>query len=85
MAGTNIIPDGNTEIAAEIPLIVEIVARTRGGFIRKRLEPFPFGARGRRAGGRYMKEPGKTEVRTNAAIRALSMKSLKPISRLAPP
>jgi hypothetical protein len=28
MAGTNVIPDGNEEIAAEIPLIVEIVART---------------------------------------------------------
>jgi hypothetical protein len=28
MAGTNVIPDGNAEIAAEIPLIVEIIART---------------------------------------------------------
>jgi hypothetical protein len=28
MAGTNVIPDGNVEIASEIPLIVEIVART---------------------------------------------------------
>ena len=28
MAGTNLIPDGNKEIAIEMPLIVEIVART---------------------------------------------------------
>ncbi len=28
MAGTNFIPDGNEEIAAEIPLVVEIIART---------------------------------------------------------
>jgi hypothetical protein len=28
MAGTNVIPDGNDEIATEIPLIVELVART---------------------------------------------------------
>jgi hypothetical protein len=28
MSGTNIIPDGNAEIAAEIPHIVEIIART---------------------------------------------------------
>jgi hypothetical protein len=28
MAGTNVIPDGNAEIAVEIPLVVEIIART---------------------------------------------------------
>lgn len=28
MGGTNVIPDGNAEIAAEIPLVVEIIART---------------------------------------------------------
>jgi hypothetical protein len=28
MAGTNVIPDGNTEIEAEIPLVVELIART---------------------------------------------------------
>jgi hypothetical protein len=28
MVGANVIPDGNAEIAAEIPLIVEIIART---------------------------------------------------------
>ena len=28
MPGTNVIPDGNKEIAAEIPLVVEIMART---------------------------------------------------------
>jgi hypothetical protein len=28
MAGTNVVPDGNAEIAAEVPLVVEIIART---------------------------------------------------------
>jgi len=44
MAGANVIPDGNDEIIAEMPLIVEVIARTARWVHRRlpatsRLEP----------------------------------------------